>query len=247
MSTRRILIDISLPDLLSNFALCSILKKNFTDPLSASTPRKFQVSLEEGLIMSSKEKNRSMMAEYLGFIFKSPVTTWWGAVTFCLEVIAFLFLGQTIILNRVGILILLFIVSFSLFVSCMVVFRGWSLYSRAYDKILVTEIIRVENEQFFMLECHQAYKIGSMFEIYRKLESVEIPIGFIEITHERADGIIQAKPIWILPVHLRDIERHELSIESLIVYPTFSSSTLPRWINDQAERKIQELLRKGSE
>lgn len=129
----------------------------------------------------------------------------------------------------------------------LVVYRGWSVFSRANENIHITEIVRVDNDQFFLLECQHTYKIGSMFEVYRIQESVEIPIGFIETTHERADGIIQAKPIWILPGHLRDIERHELSKDNLVVYPTFSSSTLPRWINEQAERKVQELLKRGTE
>ena len=197
--------------------------------------------------MNRTNKNRSSMKAYLEFMFISPVTTWWGAVTFGLEVIAFLFLGQTITINRIGILVLLFVVSFSLFVSFLVVYRGWSIFSGAIENIKITEIVRVDNDQFFLLQCRHSYKIGSMFEVYRRQESVEIPIGFIEITHERADGIIQAKPIWILPVHLRDIERHELSKDSLVVYSTFSSSTLPRWIDEQAENKVQELLRRGTE
>jgi hypothetical protein len=197
--------------------------------------------------MSPKVKNPSMVRSYLDFMFISPITTWWGAVTFGLELLAYLLLGQTVILNRFGVLILLFIVSFSLFIGFMVVYRGWLVYSRTLENIHITQIVRVDNEQFFLLESQHEYKIGSMFEVYRKKESVEIAIGFIETTHERADGVIQAKPIWILPVHMGDIERHELAVENLIVYSTFSSSTLPRWINDQAERKVQELLKRGAE
>lgn len=197
--------------------------------------------------MSQKTKNRSEIKAYLEFMFISPVTTWWGAVTFFLEVIAFLFLGQTVILDRIGVLVLLFVVSFCLFVGFLVVYRGWSVFSQANENIHITDIVRVGNDQFFLLECQHTYKIGSMFEVYRIQESVEIPIGFIEITHERTDGIIQARPIWILPIHSRDIERNELSKDNLIVYPTFSSSTLPRWIDEQADRKVQELLRRGAE
>jgi hypothetical protein len=191
--------------------------------------------------------NRSRLKAYLEFMFISPITTWWGAVTFGLELIAFLFLSETITINRIGILVLLFFVSFSLFVCFLVVYRGWSVFSLANENIRIAEIIRVDNEQFFLLQCPHSFKIGSMFEVYRRQESVEIPIGFIEIMHERTDGIVQAKPIWIMPVHLRDIERHELSKDSLVVYSTFSSSTLPRWINEQAEKQVQELLRRGNE
>jgi hypothetical protein len=188
-----------------------------------------------------------MIKDYLEFIFISPVTTWWGAITILLDIIAFLFLGQTITINRIWILIMLFFISFCLFVGVSVVYRGWSVFSQSSENIRITEIIRVENDQFFLLECNRKYKIGSMFEVYRIQESVEIPIGFIEIDHEKDDGVIQAKPIWILPVHLHDIERHELSKDNLVVYPTFSSNTLPRWINEQADRKVKELMKRGVE
>jgi len=187
-----------------------------------------------------------MIKSYLEFMFISPVTTWWGAITFGLEVMAFLLLGQTVTLNRIGILVLLFGVSFSLFVGLMVVYRGWSVFTKAYENIRITQIVRIENEQYFILDCPHSFKIGTMFEVYRKKETVEIPIGFIEITHERADGVIQAKPMWVFPIHLRDIERHELSLESLVIYPTLSSSTLSRWIDVQTEMKVQELLRRGT-
>ncbi len=197
--------------------------------------------------MTSREKNYSMIRSYIEFMFISPVTTWWGAVTFGVEVIAFLLITETVVLTRVGVLILLFLVSFSLFVGFMVIYKGWSIYSKAYDKIRVTQIVRIDNEQYFLLACSHSFKIGSMFEVYRKKEDVEVPIGFIEVIHQRDDSIIQAKPIWILPVHLRDIENHELSVYSLAVYPTFSSNTLPRWIDEQAERKVKELLKRGQE
>jgi hypothetical protein len=197
--------------------------------------------------MGSPKTRNPTLGSYLSFMFISPITTWWGAVTFGLELIAFLVVKDTVVLDKITVLILLIVDSFFFFVGLLIIFRGWSIYSRAFEKISIDNIIKVDNEQFFLLDCPRSFKTGSMFEVYRKKESIEIPIGFIEITHERQDGVLQAKPIWIMPGHLLEIERMELSVDNLVVYPIMSSSTLPRWINDQAENIVNGLIKRGQQ
>jgi hypothetical protein len=85
-----------------------------------------------------------------------------------------------------------------------------------------------------------------MLELFRIQEDVEIPIGFIQVSHEKSNGMVQANPIWILPIHINDIENHRLSLENLVVYSTFETSILTRWIDDQADRKVNDLMKKGA-
>ena len=87
--------------------------------------------------------------------------------------------------------------------------------------------------------------MGSFLEVYRVKELIEIPIGFIETFHQKEDGLVQAKPVWIMPIHLRDLESRELSVDSVKAYPSMTKSTLTRWVNAEAESKIQDLFRKG--
>ena len=150
-------------------------------------------------------------------------------------------------LNKIWLIPLLFIVSLSLFIGVTVLLKGWTIYSRAYEGINVSHIVKVENEQVFLLKGLRNKSIGTVFEVRRITEGVDIPIGFIEITHLKDNGVVQAKPLWIMPGHLRDIETHALSAQSLSVSQTLSKETFRRWINEEAEMKVKNLMRRGIE
>lgn len=197
--------------------------------------------------MENQGKRNPTRTSYLKYIFWSPITSWWALLTGILEIFAFVWLENTIVLNRIAFFVLLFFASLCLLGGMLVILKGWEIYSKAFEKVQITQIVRIGNDQFFLLKCSRNYQTGLMFEVFRKMESVEVPIGFIETTHFRDDGIIQAKPLWIRPVHLRDIERSQLSVENLVVYPFFSSSSLPQWIDEQADKKVNELFKRGAQ
>jgi len=197
--------------------------------------------------MDSQESNLPTKSAYLKFILISPISSWWAIFTGVLEIIAFFWPGNTNILSRISVFFLLFFASLCLMGGFLVIIKGWEIYSKAFERIHVTQIVRIENDQYFLLKCPRKYQVGSMFEVFRKMESVEVPIGFIETIHHRDDGIIQARPLWIRSVHLRDIEKSHLSVDSLVVYPYFSSSSLPQWIDEQADRKVNELMKRGTQ
>jgi hypothetical protein len=120
------------------------------------------------------------------------------------------------------------------------------IFYNSFEKIFVSQIVRIENEQIFLLDSPRECKVGTLLEIFRIMESIEVPIGLLEVTHVKSDGVIQAIPRWILPIHLKEIETHELSVDNLVIYSFFTSNILIRWVDEQAERKITELMKKGS-
>lgn len=183
--------------------------------------------------------------DYLSFLLKSPLATWWAVATALVGFAGFILTGPNIQLDRLWILAIIFTVSFSLFVGFQVFIKGWKLFALNRQKIEIIDIIRADGEQVFVLDCPPFHRIGSFLEVYRVKESIEIPIGFIETFHQKEDGLIQAKPVWIMPIHLHDLESRELSVDSLKAYPSMTKSTLARWVNAEAESKIQDLFRKG--
>lgn len=196
--------------------------------------------------MTQGHKYKSNFTDYLAFILKSPVATWWGLATAFVGIIGFILTGPNIQINRLWILVIIFTISFSLFVGFQVFFKGWKLYASYNKKIEIIEIVRADGEHIFLLDCPSFHKVGSFLEIYRVKELIEIPIGFIETFHQKEDGLVQAKPVWIMPIHLRDLESRELSVDSLRAYPSMTKATLTRWVNAEAESKIQDLFRKGT-
>lgn len=195
--------------------------------------------------MTSPSSSERTLISYLSYMLKSPIITWWGAATALIEIIGFVLINDSVTLNKLWLLIIIFAVSFSLFVGFSVLFRGWSLYREMHRNIRVSNIVRIENEQVFVLDGCEGFSTGSVFEVYRVSESVEVPIGFIELVHQREDRLMQAKSVWIMPGHLRDIETHQVSAANLKVHTNPSKDTLRRWIDYQAERKLEDLIQRG--
>lgn len=127
----------------------------------------------------------------------------------------------------------------------IVLYKGWFIYWQAFDNIRLHEITRADNEHVFLLESWHDLEIGSVLEVHRTQESVEIPIGLIKATLRRDDGKVQTKPLGIMPTHLRDLEKRELSVQSLSVCRTLGNDTLTRWIEIRAKEKVDELMRRG--
>ena len=177
-------------------------------------------------------------------MLKTPVSVWWAIATGLIGIISFSILSPTVSISRIGLILIIFACSLCLFIGVSVLFKGWPLW-RASGAARIKEIVRADGEHVFVLEQAGNSKVGFVIEVFRIREAVEIPIGLLEITHEREDGLLQAKALWLMPVHLRDIEKRELSSESLLVYPATSRKTLERYIEQQAEMKIRDVMKRG--
>jgi hypothetical protein len=197
--------------------------------------------------MDETKRARPSVASYLGYMLKTPLATWWGAATFAMEVMGFLIAGPVISLSRLWLLPTVFLVSFSLFVGVLVLCKGWFLYSGLFETIRVKQVICVEGEQIFLLEGLHRFHLGSLFELHRIRESVELPIGLIAATRENEDGTIQARPVWIMPGHMRDIESNQVSAQNLTVHNTLTRDALDKWIDGEAEARVRGLIRRGQE
>ena len=189
------------------------------------------------------ENHRSFVG-YLSFIFKTPLAAWWASAAGLLGIIRFILLTPTVSLGRVSLTAIIFSSSLFLFVAVSIMFKAWPLYTQRRRQT-VTQIVKADNECVFLVDGLGDAGVGTLLEIYRKRESIEVPIGFIEVTHQRSDGLYQAKAVWIMPVHLRDIETRELSHDSIFVYGALSASTLSRLIDQKAETMVQDLMRRG--
>jgi hypothetical protein len=187
---------------------------------------------------------RDSIISYLEFMLKSPIATWWAVATGLIGVISFLVLSSTAQISRIWLTVIIFGSSLCLFTGVSALLKAWPLWRKS-SAAAVRQIVRAEKEHVFLLEGLSDSRIGLMLEIYRTRESVEVPIGLIEITHQRDDGLVQAKAVWIMPVHMREIETRELSPQSLCAYAALSRDTLERWIEQKAEMKIHDLMKRG--
>jgi len=191
----------------------------------------------------SRVVHRSV-SRYLEHMLRTPVTAWWAVATGLVGIVSFAVSSPTVFISRVWLIVIIFVCSLCLFIGLSVLFKGWSLW-RTSGAARIKEVVRADGEQVFVLEQAGNSKVGVVLEVFRIREAVEISIGLLEITHEREDGFLQAKALWLMPIHLRDIEKRELSPESLLAYPVTSRNTLERYIEQQAEMRIQDVMKRG--
>jgi len=181
---------------------------------------------------------------YLIYMLRSSIASWWAVATGLIGIVSFTFLSEQVILNRVWVTAFILSISFFIFIAVSVLIRAWSLYLNS-TTATIKQIVKADNEHVFLLEGIENIKMGILLEVYRLRESVEVPIGLIEVSHQREDGLVQAKPVWIMPVHLREIETRELSHKSLVAYQALSKGTLSKWVDAKAEQKVQFLMKRG--
>jgi hypothetical protein len=177
----------------------------------------------------------------------TPISGWWALITGAISLIAWVITpSDTISVSKVLFLIIIVIVSFIVWVGFSVALNGWKLYSER-NNVYITQTVEYENERVFLLKGMQNVRPGSVLEVYRKIEALEVAIGLIEVFHEKENREVQARPIWIMPVHLQAIKEGKLSVDNLIVQCTLSKNTLLRWVDEQAERKLQDALKRGGQ
>lgn len=133
---------------------------------------------------------------YLEYMLKTPITGWWAVATGLLGIISFALLSPTVSIGRVWLTVIIFGCSLFLFTGISVLFKGWPLW-RSPGATRIKKIVHADGEHVFLLEQLSNGKVGLVLEIYRIREAVEMPIGLLEVTHEREDGLLQAKSLWL--------------------------------------------------
>jgi len=185
-------------------------------------------------------------ATYFELMLKPPLSAGWAAATLVVPIAVVLLPSGAVQVPKLGLAVAVFFVSLCIFVAVVSLYKGWILYSQVYQAISILEIARDDEGHVFILEPQSNLEIGSVLEVHRVREGAEFPIGFIEVALRRNDGKIQARPVWIMPGHLRDIETSQLSVQSLTVQPTLSRDTLSKWIHQQTEQEVEDLMRRGA-
>ncbi len=134
--------------------------------------------------MPRNPQGEPTLRSYLEFLLSSPILAWWALATGVIEMVGFGLVRDTITLSKWWLLIIILVVSFSLLIAISALWKAWPLYSGTHERINVSQIVRIDDEQVFLLEGLRSSKVGSMFEIYRTTEDVEVSIGFIKVTHQ---------------------------------------------------------------
>lgn len=115
-------------------------------------------------------------------------------------------------------LIILTVCFASAFLLLSVVCQGWKLYCRAISQLGLVGIqtsSAYEGEHVVLLSCGIDLPVGTLLELQRTDNGVEVPIALVEVRGINSSAQLQAHPIWFGAGHLKDLMTSTLNLSSV--------------------------------
>lgn len=168
------------------------------------------------------------VGRYLANVFDGFVRSWWGLITGVASLLGWLAVpDKGIALGRAesSVLLLLAVVLVLLTASVLVKAYGW--FAGTSEQPRVLEFVpRPSSDSAaempictFIIE-ERGWKLvpGHVFGLYRSVQSAEVCISVVRVDRGRHnDGAIQCIPLWIAPVHLKQLSEDPPLARQLIV------------------------------
>ena len=111
------------------------------------------------------------------------------------------------------------------FLLLSVLWQGWRLYQEALSHIGLVGIptsSAYDGEHVVLLTCGTPLPAGTLLELQRTDNGVEVPIALVEVRGVNSKAQLQAHPVWFGPGHLNDLMNNTLSQASVRATPLVS-------------------------
>ena len=148
--------------------------------------------------------------DFIGLIFGSFFRWWWAAITGVASIASWLLLPSTgITLNPIISTLLIFVGSAFLFLTLTTVYRGWKIYQTGLEGFYVESILKNDcygGEHIIKLSNPADIMQGTIIQLSRFHDGVEVPIALAEIVEKNSREEYQANPIWFAKNHLYDFK-----------------------------------------
>ena len=167
------------------------------------------------------------VSRYLATVLDGFVRSWWGLVTGIASLLGWLAIPTAgIELGRVGASVLLVAATVLVLLTVSVLLKayGWFVGSHAQPRVLEF-VPRAPSDSAenpvctFVIEEH-GWRLmpGHLFGLYRSVQSAEVCVSVVKVDRGRHnDGAIQCIPLWIAPVHLKQLSEDPPLARQLII------------------------------
>ena len=131
-------------------------------------------------------------------------------------------------------------ISALIFLTLSVLVQGWSLYQDRNRSLEIVSIKRDKDKYFdadwiFVMSGYLQESSGTLVEIRRPLEDIEVPFAIVRVVGTTERGYHQAVPIWISPGHQRNFTRREFDPRTLRAKTTLTYDRVLEAFNERAE------------
>jgi len=171
---------------------------------------------------------KDQRAKYLSFIVGPFFRWWWALITGLATLLSYKVTPQAgWHIGAVGALTLTLLCSTLLFLAISVVYQGWQLFRGRYAELVLRGIQRsrdLGSDWVFVLSAGLDLPIGTIIDVHRRLGDVEVPFALIEIIGATSDGLYQALPRWLAPIHIRDYTGGRFSTSETVCVRNITST-----------------------
>lgn len=147
---------------------------------------------------------------------------WWATISGVASFLAWFAVPEKgIEIGRGLFVCLILLTSALLFLTVSVLWEGWLIYSeRVGLRVRALEPSKESPgaEWMFVLESDRllAPAANTMIALHRRVGSVEALFALAWIVGSTTEGLYQARPLWMAPVHLRDFKAGKFAATSLL-------------------------------
>lgn len=176
--------------------------------------------------------NRNSIWSFLGLIFSSFFRWWWVAITGAASLASWLIIPPAgLPLSPLMSGILMFFGSALFFLTVTTVYQGWKIYQAGFKELQVAGFQRSDcygGEYLFRLSGLIDLAQGTIIELRRFNDGVEVAVALVEIMEKNTDGEYQARLIWFSPGHLNQLRTGEYAYSDIIARPLVQLRTIEK-------------------
>lgn len=190
----------------------------------------------EGWIIRSLEGGKQAVV-FLRLIFGSFFRWWWAAITGFASIAGFLIALQSpaegVLLSPLLFGILILLGSLLVFLVLSTVYRSWLIYREHFTRLRVVGLSRYNDpdpSDLFILEGNAHYNQGTVIELQRFHEGLDIAIALVEIMEKNSAGQYPAKVIWAPAGPLGDLRMGKFMFSDIKAGPLIREETIQKAI-----------------
>ena len=127
---------------------------------------------------------------------------------------------------------ILILFGFALFFLCFsTIYQSWQIYQKRFSLLQIVGFLKSDiygDEYLLLLEGDIDVVQGTLMELKRFDNEVEVSMALVEIIEKNSKGQYQARPIWISPGHLRDLRTGQIVYSEIKAETFVKLSTLQK-------------------
>ncbi|MCF6147596.1 MAG: hypothetical protein E3K37_02950 [Candidatus Kuenenia sp.] len=166
---------------------------------------------------------------FVELLFGSFFRWWWAFITGFASLLSWVFVPVGITLSRIAVTILTVVSLTLLFLCVSTLYQSWLLYRNRLTAPAIVGYQRCDSyggEFIFLIDGFPSIAQGRVAELKRFVGGVEVSFALVELMERNSKGQFQARPIWISPIHLRDLRMNQFVYTDIIVDPLVQLRTI---------------------